>query len=56
VTIDRKWKILADRIELELPMDVQLVKADERVKADRGCVALRRGPLVYNVESANSRT
>jgi DUF1680 family protein len=29
------------------------VKADEHIAADRGRVALRYGPLIYNVESAD---
>ncbi len=47
--ITRKWT-LGDRIEVEFPMAVQKVTADERIVADRGRVALRYGPLVYNVE------
>jgi hypothetical protein len=34
-------------------MQVQRVKADSRVKADVGLIALRYGPLVYNVEKAD---
>jgi len=44
--IERQWKV-GDRIELELPLEPQRIKADERVVADRGRVALRYGPLVY---------
>ena len=36
-----------------LPMEVQRAKADERIAADRGSVALRYGPLIYNVEQAD---
>jgi DUF1680 family protein len=50
--ITRKWKT-GDRIELELPMEIQVVKPDENIAADRGLVALRYGPLIYNVESAD---
>jgi hypothetical protein len=50
--ITRRWEA-GDRIDLELPMAVQRVKADERVAADRGRVALRYGPLIYNVERAD---
>jgi DUF1680 family protein len=49
VVLDRTWK-KGDRIDLELPLAVQRVKADERVEADRGRVALKYGPLVYNIE------
>ena len=48
-TIARTWKA-GDRIELELPMVVQRVYASEKVEANRGRVALRYGPLVYNIE------
>ncbi|TDH26548.1 hypothetical protein EXU57_10685 [Segetibacter sp. 3557_3] len=51
--IRRTWK-KGDKIEVVLPMEVQKVKADERIEADRGRVALRYGPLVYNVEKADN--
>jgi uncharacterized protein len=38
---------------LVLPMNIQRVKADDRVAADRGRVALRYGPLIYNIESVD---
>ena len=50
--ITRTWKA-GDTIDLVLPMKVQVVKADEKVAADRGRVALRYGPLIYNVERAD---
>ena len=50
--ITREWKA-GDKIELELPMEIQVVKANEHIAADRGRVALRYGPLIYNVESAD---
>jgi len=50
--ITRDWKA-GDKIDLVLPMEVQRVKADEKIAADRGLVALRYGPLVYNVERAD---
>ena len=31
-------------------MEIQRITADERIEADSGKVALRYGPLVYNVE------
>jgi DUF1680 family protein len=48
----RTWK-RGDRIELELPLEVQRVTADNRIEATRGKVALRYGPMVYNVEAAD---
>jgi len=50
--ITREWKA-GDTIALELPMEIQVVKADEHIAADRGRVALRYGPLIYNVESVD---
>jgi DUF1680 family protein len=51
--IRRVWK-KGDRIDLELPMAIQKVVADPRVAADSGRVALRYGPLLYNVETADN--
>jgi len=52
--IKRKWKA-GDKIELEMPMEVQRFTADDRIESNRGRVALRYGPLVYNVEKADSQ-
>jgi uncharacterized protein len=48
-TLDRQWKA-GDVIALTLPMPVRRVVAHERVEADRGRVALQRGPIVYAAE------
>ncbi len=48
----RTWK-KGDRIDLELPMTIQKVTADEKIAADSGRIALRYGPLLYNVETAD---
>lgn len=47
-----EWKD-GDRIELSLPMEVQRIKADPRIAANVGRVALQYGPLVYNIESVD---
>jgi DUF1680 family protein len=47
--INRKWTP-GDVVELNLPMPVRRLTADERVEADRGRVALQRGPIVYCLE------
>ena len=39
-----------DVVELNLPMPVRRVVANEQVAADRGRVALQRGPIVYAAE------
>jgi hypothetical protein len=51
--ITREWKA-GDRIEMELPLEPQRIVADSRIKADVGMAALRYGPLVYNVETADN--
>jgi hypothetical protein len=51
--IRRTWQP-GDRVELELPMDLQVVTADERIEANRGRKALRAGPLVYNFEDVDN--
>ncbi len=48
-TITREWK-QGDTIELELPMPVRRVAANDQVAADRGRVAIQRGPVVYAAE------
>jgi DUF1680 family protein len=52
--VTREWRA-GDRIELELPMEPQRVTADPRIKEDAGLLALKYGPLVYNVESADNK-
>ena len=49
VNLSRKWK-QGDVVSLELPMDVRIVKADEKVEADRNKIAISRGPIVYCAE------
>jgi hypothetical protein len=51
--VTREWRA-GDRIDLELPMEPQRVVADSRVQADQGMVALKYGPLIYNVETADN--
>jgi DUF1680 family protein len=51
-TVERELHA-ADRVELRLPMTVRLTRADDRVDAVRGAVAIERGPLVYAVEQAD---
>jgi DUF1680 family protein len=49
VSLSRTWK-RGDIIELALPMPVRRVLANDQVAADRGRVALERGPIVYAAE------
>ncbi len=47
--ITREWKA-GDKVELEMPMTVQHVRADKNIAATVGRVALRFGPLFYYME------
>jgi DUF1680 family protein len=49
VSLRRNWK-KGDVIALTLPMPVRRVVANNQVAADRGHVALQRGPIVYCAE------
>lgn len=47
--INRTWKA-GDVVTLTLPMPVRRVLAHENVAADRGRMAIQRGPIVYALE------
>lgn len=49
----RTWKA-GDVVALDLPMPVERVHADPRVKANVGRVALQRGPVVFCLEGADN--
>lgn len=53
VSVSRDWK-KGDAIDLNLPMPVRRVLAHDQVEADRGRVALQRGPLVYCAEGGDN--
>jgi DUF1680 family protein len=48
--LSNKWK-RGDVIELNMPMDVQLMQANPLVEETKNQVAVKRGPLVYCLES-----
>jgi len=52
VEVNRNWK-KGDRIELQLPMPVQLIEANPLVEETRNQVAVKRGPVVYCIESVD---
>jgi DUF1680 family protein len=47
--IERKWK-KGDKVEIEFPMEIRQVIADERIKDDVGKIAIQRGPVIYCAE------
>lgn len=48
--VNRKWKA-GDQVELILPMEAQLVESNPLVEENRNQVAVKRGPVVYCLES-----
>jgi DUF1680 family protein len=49
VTIERTWS-KGDVVEIEFPMEVRQIRANEAVVDDRGKLAIQRGPIVYCIE------
>jgi hypothetical protein len=52
VTLDRCWQA-GDEVLLSLPMPARRVVAHDRVTANRGRMALQRGPVVYALEGVD---
>ena len=53
LTVEREWKT-GDTIELNLPMPVKRIRAHAKVEADRGRLAVERGPIVYCAEGCDN--
>ena len=49
INIERRWK-KGDEVLIHFDMEPRVVRALDRVSADRGMVAIERGPLVYCAE------
>ena len=47
--IERKWE-KGDKVDIDIPMPVRSVVADERVKEDNDKIAVQRGPIIYCAE------
>lgn len=52
-SINRQWK-KGDSVEVHFDMNVRTVTANNKVEADRGRVAIERGPVVYCAEWADN--
>ncbi|MEY9964042.1 DUF1680 family protein [Streptacidiphilus sp. MAP12-16] len=50
--LERTWQT-GERVVLDLDLEPRLTRADPRVDAVRGCVAIERGPLVYCLEQVD---
>jgi len=51
--ISQQWKD-GDKIELHLPMETIIVRANPLLRHNHGKVAIQRGPLVYCIEQADN--
>ncbi|MFH0759706.1 MAG: glycoside hydrolase family 127 protein [Bacteroidota bacterium] len=54
MAVHRKWQ-KGDVVRLDLPMEVRLVSAHEKVEAKTGLVAVQYGPIVYCAEEIDNR-
>lgn len=50
--LNRTWKA-GDKVEWQVPLQLQRIQASDKIAATRGRVALRYGPLIYNFESVD---
>src|SRR5262249_31007586 len=50
--LHRAWRS-GDTVSLTLPIPVQRVESHPHVSGNQGCVALRRGPLIYCLEAVD---
>ena len=53
LTISREWKV-DDVVEIDFPMPVKRIRAHEKVEADKGRLAVERGPIVYCAEGCDN--
>ena len=51
--VRRRW-LKGDHIQLDLPMPIERVVADDRVAEDRDKTAIQRGPIVYALEGIDN--
>lgn len=52
VTLERAWR-KGDEITLSMPMDIKLLEGNPLIEEVRNQVAVKRGPVVYCVETAD---
>lgn len=50
--LTKSWK--SDTIQIEFPMEVQVIESDSRVRETVGKAAVQRGPVVYCLEEADN--
>ena len=54
LVLTRKWK-KGDKVQIHFDMEPRIVRANNKVEADRGMVAIERGPLVYCTEHPDNQ-
>ena len=54
LALTRKWK-KGDKVQIHFDMEPRTVRANNKVEADRGMVAIERGPLVYCAEHPDNQ-
>ena len=52
MAIKRLWKS-GDTVSFDLPLPVQVITPSDKIASTRDRIAIRRGPLVYNIESVD---
>lgn len=52
ITLQRSWK-KGDVIEVDFPMDVRRIVANDNAEDDRGKIAFERGPVVFCLEGSD---
>lgn len=50
--VTKSWK--SDTLQIEFPMEIQVIESDSRVRETIGKVAVQRGPVVYCLEEADN--
>ena len=53
LTVEREWRT-DDTVEVNFPMPVKRIRAHEQVAADRGRLAVMRGPILYCAEGVDN--
>ncbi|MEQ9437406.1 MAG: glycoside hydrolase family 127 protein [Cyclobacteriaceae bacterium] len=48
------WK-KGDRVDIQFPMEVKTIVSNENVAADKGKIAIQRGPIVYCAEGVDNQ-
>uniref|UniRef100_A0A7C3RMU1 Glycoside hydrolase family 127 protein n=1 Tax=Dictyoglomus thermophilum TaxID=14 RepID=A0A7C3RMU1_DICTH len=53
IEIENQWKE-GDKINLRLPMEIEIIESHPKVKDNIGKVAIKRGPIVYCMEQVDN--